>query len=180
MAGPTPAHDPSLGPCWLWTGETTEQGYGVISVDGKKVGVARYVYERAHGPLPDGYEPDHICHEPKVCPPGPACVHRACCRLDHLEGVTHRENVLRSGAPTAINAAKEECIHGHPLTDDPIEVNGVRYPGGTIYRPPRRPERRYCLICKTIAATAEKRLKKEHARLLVETAGGHGVQLTIG
>uniref|UniRef100_UPI003F4909FF HNH endonuclease signature motif containing protein n=1 Tax=Streptosporangium sp. CA-235898 TaxID=3240073 RepID=UPI003F4909FF len=173
MAGPVPAHDPDMGPCWLWTGEKTEQGYGVITIDGKKVGVARWVYERAHGPLPDGYEPDHTCHDPTVCPPGPKCPHRACCNLAHLEGVTHRENVLRSGAPTAINAAKEECVHGHPLTDDPIRVNGVLWQGGTIYRPPKRPERRYCLICKT-------RARRESARLLLETAGGYGTQLTIG
>ncbi|MEV7011783.1 HNH endonuclease signature motif containing protein [Streptosporangium sp. NPDC051022] len=180
MHGPVPELRPELGPCWLWTGDTNDQGYGYIIIGGKKISVARYVYERAHGPLPDGYEPDHMCHDPSVCPPGPACPHRTCCNIAHLEGVTHRENVLRSGAPTAINAAKETCIHGHPLTFAPVVVDGVSYPGGTIYVPPRRTSHRYCLICKTRAAEGETRLRREVARLLVETAGGMGEQLTIG
>ncbi|GHE31570.1 hypothetical protein GCM10017673_37890 [Streptosporangium violaceochromogenes] len=180
MAGPVPVHRPELGPCWLWTGETNEQGYGYIVVGGRKVSLARYVYERAHGPLPEGYEPDHACHDPRVCPPGPECPHRACGNLGHLEAVTHRENVLRSGAPTAINAAKVECLHGHPLTGDPVRVEGVFYPGGTIYVPPKRPTHRYCLICKNREAAEVKRLRRECERLLIETAGGAGEQLTFG
>lgn len=44
------------------------------------------VYEQAHGPIPAGYEVDHLCGNYK------------CIRLDHLEAVTKAENVRRSRA----------------------------------------------------------------------------------
>lgn len=43
----------------------------------------RVAYELEREPIPPGLEPDHLCKN------------RACVRPDHLELVTHRENVLR-------------------------------------------------------------------------------------
>lgn len=52
-----------------------------------------------------GLQLDHLCRN------------IACANPEHLEPVTQRENVLRGVGPTAINAAKTTCIHGHSLAD---------------------------------------------------------------
>ena len=50
---------------------------------------------------------DHVA----VC----GCIWRDCCRPDHLEPVTARVNTLRGRSFAAVNAAKTECVHGHPF-----------------------------------------------------------------
>jgi hypothetical protein len=42
------------------------------------------------------------------------CRNRRCVNPDHLEAVTHRENVLR-GEAGAANLAKTHCSQGHPF-----------------------------------------------------------------
>lgn len=56
------------------------------------------------------------------------CRNRRCCRPDHLEPVTHKENVLRGMAPSAINARKTHCKRGHEFTAENIypSPDGVR------------------------------------------------------
>jgi len=98
--------------CWLWVGaykstaDDSGAGYGSFSVNGKSVPAHRWMYEFINGPLPAGYEPDHLCR-----------VH-ACVRPDHLEGVTGRVNTLRGVGPTAINAKKTHCCKGHRFTTE--------------------------------------------------------------
>ncbi len=53
------------------------------------------------GPIPYGCEIDHLCRV------------RLCCNPDHLEAVTHRENVKRGAAPTAIAHRIQTCKWGH-------------------------------------------------------------------
>lgn len=72
--------------CWLWTGHTNEKGYGYASVNRRHVGAHRVSWELHHGPIPDGLEIDHLCFT------------RACVRPDHLEPVTHLENLRRAQA----------------------------------------------------------------------------------
>lgn len=69
--------------CWVWTGATNGSGYGMIGVGQRKKYVHRATYEIARGPIPDGLMIDHLCRNP------------ICCRPDHLEAVTNRENTLR-------------------------------------------------------------------------------------
>ena len=51
--------DPNTG-CWLWEGACNGNGYAVMSVDGKIVGVHRWLLEQTTGPM----RPDqHACHK---------------------------------------------------------------------------------------------------------------------
>jgi hypothetical protein len=91
------------GGCWIWQGkDLNESGHARFFVDGQRVLVHRWAYERFVGPIPDGLVLDHLCRKP------------SCVRPTHLEPVTQPVNVSR--APTAIttiNSAKTHCIHGH-------------------------------------------------------------------
>jgi hypothetical protein len=68
--------------CWLWTGPLNHSGYGA---NGGKA-AHRVVYLRLVGPIAAGMELDHLCRV------------RHCVRPDHLEPVTHSENVRRAHA----------------------------------------------------------------------------------
>ncbi len=100
--------------CWLWTGSRSALGYGNFFWEGRKDHAHRYAYAAFVGPIPEGYQLDHLCRNPP-------CVNPA-----HLEPVTHRENVLRGVSPTAVNAAKTHCVHGHQLSGDNLVIYGTR------------------------------------------------------
>lgn len=69
--------------CWEWTAAKTKGGYGRFR-DGQRLVVAhRYSYELKYGPIPEGLELDHTCHN------------SSCVNPDHLEVVTHSENIRR-------------------------------------------------------------------------------------
>ncbi len=70
--------------CWTWLGSTTKDGYGRVHVGHSMVGVHRAMYELLVGEIPAYLEVDHLCRV------------RNCCNVNHLELVTHRENVLRA------------------------------------------------------------------------------------
>ena len=72
----------------------------------------RAAYELFVGPIPSGYEIDHLCRV------------RDCVNPDHLEAVTRRENLLRGDTFAATHAAKTECPRGHPY--DTITAQGAR------------------------------------------------------
>lgn len=75
--------------CRIWTGYTTNLGYGMIAVAGSVVMVHRFAWESANGPIPDGMEIDHTCWN------------RACCAVEHLRLAEHSENGRnRDGAST--------------------------------------------------------------------------------
>jgi hypothetical protein len=83
-------------PCWVWEG-ATHRGYAVKAEDGQRVKQHRKFYEQKHGPIPKGLEPDHLC---KV---------KACVNPDHIEPVTHTENVRR-GSRTILDMQKAREI----------------------------------------------------------------------
>lgn len=69
-------------PCWVHRGALNHAGYGQV------FGCTAHVreWESVHGPVPDGFELDHLCRV------------RACRNPDHLEVVTHAENMRRAYA----------------------------------------------------------------------------------
>ena len=69
--------------CLNFQGTILYHGYGQIR-DGEKMKMAhRVVFEHHYGPVPEGMELDHLCRN------------RACVNHEHLEIVTHKENVQR-------------------------------------------------------------------------------------
>lgn len=89
------------GGCWEWVGARNDKGYGNFAIDGKTHTAHRLSYAEAFGSIPTGLELDHLCRN------------RACVNPDHLEPVTHRENILRGASPAAQHAVKTACHLGH-------------------------------------------------------------------
>ena len=80
------------------------------------MGAHRIVYELIKGKIPEGLFIDHLCRV------------RNCVNPDHLEPVTHEENIRRGiGGVNAINRAKTHCLKGHPLSGENMQMrNGAR------------------------------------------------------
>ena len=97
--------------CLVWTGATSNRGYGQINVAGVTRSTHRVAYELAAGPIPEGLTIDHLCGV------------RTCVEPTHLEAVTIAENLLRALAcPSTVNAAKTSCLRGHPLAGDNLVI----------------------------------------------------------
>jgi hypothetical protein len=81
--GPVPAARPELGPCFLWTANRNEHGYGkfFVSRGRGQVRAHRIAWELIHGPLGDGIDVLHKCDNPP-------CVNEA-----HLSTGTHVDNM---------------------------------------------------------------------------------------
>ena len=98
--------------CWEWLGYHDANGYGKFAVRGFGRYAHRLIYELLTGPIPEGLELDHLCRNPR------------CIRPDHLEAVTHRENLMRGVGPAAQNARKTHCVNGHEFTPENIYWRG--------------------------------------------------------
>lgn len=112
--------DSSGGPdaCWPWTGSMGRYGYGRWVSGGVTQQAHRAVYELLIGPIPDGLDLDHMCHnKDPLCPGGVTCLHRRCCNPSHLMPDARGPNILRGKTLSGRNAAKVECIHGHPFDE---------------------------------------------------------------
>jgi hypothetical protein len=95
--------------CWEWLGYRMRLGYGQLHHGGRTAYAHVVAYELFKGPVPDGLEIDHLCRNP------------GCVNPNHLEAVTHRENMLRGRTPSAAHAAKTHCHRGHPLSGENLQ-----------------------------------------------------------
>lgn len=99
--------------CFEWTGRL-RSGYGVMGFQGRVTGVHRVMMGCIYGLIPRRFDIDHLCRN------------RKCFHPDHLEVVTHLENLLRSPLSLAKkNREKTECPRGHLL--DRASLKGERY-----------------------------------------------------
>ena len=102
--------------CWLWHGTCSSEGYARFYTGQNDLGRSTYQYvhrlsfELFKGQIEDGLEIDHLCRV------------RNCINPEHMEVVTRSVNVLRGIGPPALNARKDHCIHGHPLSGDNLRV----------------------------------------------------------
>lgn len=84
--------------CWLWLG-ATYNGYGRFTISpGNQKKAHRFAYEALIGPIADGMTLDHLCRV------------RNCVNPEHLEQVTHEENLARIPART-------HCPRGHEYNE---------------------------------------------------------------
>ena len=100
--------------CWLWEGLTNNRGYGVMSCNGRITYAHRFSFEYYKGPIPTGLELDHLCRVP------------CCVNPNHLEAVTHRENVLRGTGQVAAKFKQTHCVNGHELIGYNVRVRNDR------------------------------------------------------
>ncbi|GJM43474.1 MAG: hypothetical protein DHS20C21_03160 [Gemmatimonadota bacterium] len=77
--------------CKEWIGPRDRQGYGHLNLKGKSYRAHRWIYERWHGPLPQGLVVRHLCHNP------------SCVNLEHLAHGSQKENLDDSRAIGRMN-----------------------------------------------------------------------------
>lgn len=105
--------------CWEFTGCKVRGGYGQIRIAGKGQYTHRVMHELHSGPIPEGYDIDHLCRN------------RACCNPSHLEAVTRAVNAARTppGARgqnrATVEKAKTHCPQGHPYDDENTRTNAA-------------------------------------------------------
>lgn len=107
--------------CWLWMGSTL-RGYARFRLDGHLIQAHRASYILHVGPIPDGYQVDHMCHDPRLCALKEDCPHRRCLNPSHLAAVPGAENLMRSSAPSAVNKTKTHCKRGHPFEGENLVI----------------------------------------------------------
>jgi len=91
--------EPNSG-CWLWVGSIgSKQPYGSFRKRGKRYYAHRVSYVAYKGQIAHGLEINHICKN------------KSCVNPDHLEAVTHTENMRWS-------LVKKVCVRGHDLDSE--------------------------------------------------------------
>lgn len=88
--------------CHLWLGTRNGVGYGLFKVGRKNIRAHRWIYEQTVGSIPTGLELDHLCRTPQ------------CVNPEHLEAVTHAENVRRA----RLGVRQSHCRKGHQFAPE--------------------------------------------------------------
>lgn len=96
--------------CWIWQRSIVRSGYGIAWRNGTNVLAHRWYYQRANGPIPDGYQLDHLCRN------------RACVNPEHLQPVSRRANVRRGANAHLSEAAAMEIRQRHAVSGLPVRT----------------------------------------------------------
>lgn len=106
--------EPNTG-CWLWIGSSARGGYGAFLKNSHQCYAHRVSYELYRGPIPLGLSLDHLCREP------------SCVNPNHLEAVTHRENMLRGVNKNVLLHRAGVCYNGHKIIgENALISSGIR------------------------------------------------------
>lgn len=87
--------------CWAWQAYRDDDNYGQFKYDGRTEYAHRVSWRIYKGEIPPGYDVDHKCK------------FRSCVNPDHLEPVTHEENMKRQRNKPAWAGDVDEA--GNPL-----------------------------------------------------------------
>jgi hypothetical protein len=120
--------------CWTWARSIRADGYGRL---GSTLAHKR-MYERKYGSVPVGLELDHLCR------------FKRCVNPDHLEPVTHAENIRR-GDTGLHHRLKKHCPSGHPYDEE-----NTRFTTGGY---------RYCQTCKLQKSAEAYQRKKNRGNI---------------
>lgn len=116
-----PIYRPDLEPCWFWMAGNNGHGYGRTTFRGIDDYAHRVSYSVFVGPIPSGYDVDHLCFV------------TLCINPSHLEAVTRavnnqrRHEAQRRGVPVGtLNTMIEDTRPEDDLTppDDVIATTG--------------------------------------------------------
>ena len=118
--------DKQDGGCWEWTGVRFSNGYGRFRepITRRQQLAHRWGYQQLVGPVDPDLDLDHLCRN------------KGCVNPDHLEPVTHAENVRRWQVTRVVPT---HCHKGHEYTAE----NSVYFGS---------PPRRRCVKCREIVA----------------------------
>lgn len=105
-------------PCWVWQRWVAAKGHGMKYDPRTKTKRQAHLvyYEQAVGEVPAGFELDHLCEQ------------YTCVNPQHLQPVTHAENVRRGKAAT-LNWGLVREIRSLPEPPKPGYGKGKRYEG---------------------------------------------------
>ncbi len=118
--------------CWEWISGLNHYGYGQFTFNNYPIGAHRFSFYLKHNYFPD-IDIDHLCRN------------RKCVNPEHLEAVSHKENMRRGLTNVGgVNFRKTQCKNGHKFTED------------NLYR---RKENLSWRICKKCTRLRQKKLR---------------------
>lgn len=106
--------------CWIGRGAQDARGYVMARVGRRTKRAHIVMYELAVGPVPAGTELDHLCRV------------TSCVNPDHLEPVSHAENIRR-GRGTKLLASQVAEIKAQPAVPTSILADRYGVSRTTIY-----------------------------------------------
>lgn len=125
--------------CWNYEIGAGSSGYAHFKLGGKSHKAHRLSYEWAVGPIPEGMQIDHMCHN------------RRCVRPDHLRPVTNKQNHENRAGAQSNSATGVRGVVQHKRTGKFYGVvahHGKRYATG-----------RFTTVAEAEAAVVAKRLE---------------------
>ena len=110
--------EPQANGCWWYPALPNKTGYAATRI-GWPVTKSEKIYRLSwtfyKGDIPEGMTIDHLCHDPKVCKEGNACLHRRCVNPDHLALVSQSDNSKKT---SRMLSNMTHCVNGHSLENN--------------------------------------------------------------